>query len=126
MRVHISDYQSFNTNLITLHAGHGEALAPSLADAAFLHRTKPRGVHTVLFGDINVDMLPTLEVDPWAEMPARSTHCCFERDLLQTCLNVMEIEVQIPERSHGVPGGRRKNDKQGTRWVVSLNVGHIT
>ena len=105
MRIHMTDYKSFNTNLICLHGGHGDALAPSLADAALLDRTKPRGSDTILFGDINVDFLPTLAIDPWGESPERSQRDWFERDLVLALLKTMGIELQIPESSVGMPGG---------------------
>ena len=71
------DYSSINLNLVFLQGGHGDALAPSLADAAFLNRTKPRGSDPIVMGDFNIDLLPTLAIDPWSAVSGREEkHRC--------------------------------------------------
>ena len=64
VRIHINDYKYMNTSIVFLHGGHGDALATSLADAASLLQSRPRGSIPVLMGDLNVDQLPALALDP--------------------------------------------------------------
>lgn len=105
MRVHLTDYATTNMNLIAMHGGHGDALAPSLADVAFLDRTRPRGSTTVLFGDFNIDLLPELAIDPFGDMPDRGSRHRDERESLNDLLQTMGLDLRVPDWCVGLPGG---------------------
>ena len=105
MRVHLTDYATINMNLIALHGGHGDELAPSLADVAFLDRTRPRGSTSTLFGDFNIDLLPNLAIDPWPDIPSREARHREEREMLNDLLLTMRLDLRVLDCSVGLPGG---------------------
>ena len=106
MLAQFCDYCSINVSLIGLHGGHDDALPLSLADAAFLAKRRRRGSHAVFIGDFNVDQLPTMASDPWAEISNRENHHAWERAVLDEFAEAMHVGIVLPERSEGVPVSR--------------------
>ena len=58
--------------IVGVHGAHSDALVDSLTDVVTLIKRKPRFAQLLLLGDWNVDLLPTLQVDPWHDVPRRS------------------------------------------------------
>ena len=98
-----------NVIVTGLHGAHGDLLGESLADAsAVIHSVrKGIGVHAkrLIIGDINVDYLPTLDNDPWRELEGRGDHHADRRLLFETWLESAGVELVLPSRMSGSPGG---------------------
>ena len=56
-------------------------------------------------GDWNVDQLPTLAIDPYADHAERAVHHMAERVLVQSLANRLRLEVNIPGMVCSTPGG---------------------
>ena len=105
IRVHLTDLLTLNCCIVACHGGHGDALPSSLADVSALCTSRPRGSAVVILGDLNVDQLPVLSSDPWADSPSRHLHHHFERVLLDKVCDNFHLQVYLPELVNGVPGG---------------------
>ena len=105
MRVSFSSHQpKFAQHYVFLHGGHGQEFAPSLADAAVLLRQCKREAAVVMLGDLNVDLLPTLTLDPFAGHLRRGEKHMAERMLYYEFLRVTGLKEEIPGMV-GNPGG---------------------
>ena len=94
-----------NVSFIFVHMAHGDEQSSALADVAFLIRTRPRGSKVTIFGDINVDQLPTLGTDPFHMLPHRSSHHRLERMRLHHFCDQFSLDVAVPDVVSGCPGG---------------------
>ena len=97
-------HYGFSQVFIGCHLAHGDRLAHSLIDAAYLTRTAIRLAPVVLCGDLNVDMLPALSHDPFCADLGRSKHHACERAALAHFSDPLGFEVIIPSMI-GSPGG---------------------
>ena len=104
-RVHLADGIAMNIGCIFAHAAHGEELYKSLADAAFLIRTRPRNSNIVLLGDLNVDHLPIFHNDPFSEELNRTDKHKDERMALEQLCAACGVTVHDPTTIIGNPGG---------------------
>ena len=57
---------------VGVHGAHGDSLLESLTNVVALIRRKPRQAELIVLGDFNIDLLPSLEADPWRGVPQRS------------------------------------------------------
>ena len=74
--------QSFSQTFVCVHGGHGDALGPSLADAAaILCKSIKRDRPLIVLGDMNVDLLPILASDPYVRTENRAARHVGERIL---------------------------------------------
>ena len=103
VRVHLNDYKDMNISVVGVHGGHGEALGPSLADAAFLCKTRRRGSEPILIGDFNVDQLPEDAGDHWSALPDRRWHDFRERSLLDEFRSRLGLHLEVPRWINGIP-----------------------
>ena len=60
---------------------------------------------TLIVGDWNIDLLPTLSPDPFRDSPERMERHSERRLLLNAFLESSGLEAVIPERVRGLPGG---------------------
>ena len=89
-----------NLCIVGLHGAHGDRLVDTLADVAYLIRKWPFGSKVVVVGDFNVDMLPALELDPWADRADRGTHHADRRILLEAVADRFNLETNLPSMFH--------------------------
>jgi hypothetical protein len=94
-----------NASIIFVHMAHGEEHAATLADVAYLIRTRPRRSKVTVYGDINVDQLPNYSADPFEMLPNRHLHHRPERIRLDHFCDEFNLTVDIPEFVDGDPGG---------------------
>ena len=94
-----------NISFIFVHMAHGEEQGITLADVAYLIRTRPRGSKVTVLGDINVDQLPACSADPFDMLPNRDHHHIIERMRLDNFCEGFNLEVPLPEMTVGSPGG---------------------
>ena len=93
-------------NFVGLHGAHGDDLCESLSDLSTLcSALKPCSKFLVL-GDWNIDLLPSLANDPFCCMPSRLTHHSDRRGMLQSWLDAHHVDLVVPEKVLGCPGGR--------------------
>ena len=69
----IDDHKGNRIWIVGMHGAHGEACPDTFADCRRLLSRAPRGCPKIVIGDLNVDMLPVLEVDPWRDVPPTFT-----------------------------------------------------
>ena len=76
MAVAFGASSSRRTNSIRFLVVHGELadVSRTCLDAAWLSQRKPRTKHLVVAGDVNVDLLPSLQSGPYADLPGRVSH----------------------------------------------------
>ena len=115
VRVHLLSRQSdgvpsLNLSVIFTHIAHGEDCPDSMADLAYLIRSRPRGSKVSVLGDINVDQLPSLSADPFHSSPSREQHHKAERMRLENFCDGLNLEVVVPEYVEGCPGGPFRDD----------------
>ena len=100
---------SLNSNkqfaLLLVHGCHSY-LEESLTDASYLLRLRKAGAVTLACGDWNVDLLPTLELDPWRHVNARSQHHLLRRCVLDGWASASKLNLCLPSSVDGVPDGR--------------------
>lgn len=89
-------HSGFGQVFVAMHGGHGEFLAPSLSDAAFLVKTSPRLMALAFGGDINVDQLPAMEADPFKASPTREFHHFEQCAKLAHFLDILGLGLCIP------------------------------
>ena len=58
-----------------------------------------------MLGDFNVDQLPLESTDPWHHLHDRYSHHFWERAALQNFMDVFGLQLNVPSRAEGVPGG---------------------
>ena len=104
-RVHLADGLDMNICYIFAHAAHGEELHKSLADAAFLIRTRPRNSNIVLLGDLNIDHLPIFANDPFSDELDRTNKHKDERMAFAQLCAACGVTVHDPTTILGNPGG---------------------
>ena len=88
--------ENFYLHVVGIHGAHGDELGISLADAAVLVKKRCVRSALLLCGDLNVDLLPTLDVDPWRQEVGRSSHRSGERDLLTALCKALRIQPVVP------------------------------
>ena len=104
-RLHFQSAKAdWSQTVVCIHGGHGVHLGQSLSDATFLCRKAAKRTPLLVVGDINVDQLPTLSVDPYGSDCSRGGHHAVERGLLHGFMDAHNLEVQIPS-TRGMPGG---------------------
>ena len=89
-------------SIAVFHGSH-ESFEESLEDIFSL---LPRGNclnKFVVVGDWNVDQLPTLAVDPFADSIGRSNHHFDRRQVLNAWLEAHKLDLTLPEVWFGVP-----------------------
>ena len=91
--------------LVGFHGAHGDALADSLTDVATLVKRKPRHSQLLICADWNIDLLPTLQDDPWCALPHRSEHHCARRQILDSFCASLRLWNVIPARVESPCGG---------------------
>ena len=91
--------------IVGIHNSHKDLQVDVLNDAAFLIRNRPWGSKVVFIGDFNVDQLPALAVDPFADLPGRYSHHSDERLRLTTFADKFGLDLEIPEMVVSTPGG---------------------
>ena len=74
------------------HQAHYDLLWESLSDVARLWKRKPRLAQGALFGDWNVELLPTFSSDPYSDGPAREDKHRKRRDALDKFTEAMKVE----------------------------------
>ena len=84
---------------------HGDEQFASLADVAFLIRTRPRGSQIAIFGDINVDQLPTFSGDLFQTEDFRDFHYAIERHRLSNFSDHFDLDIRLPDSVDGCPSG---------------------
>ena len=94
-----------NVFIIGVHGPHGELRVDTFADIAFLLRQRPWGSKVLVAGDWNVDQLPTLAIDPYADHAERAVHHMAERLLVQSLADRFRLEVNISGMVCSTPGG---------------------
>ena len=95
----------FNIVCIGVHGAHGALLSDTFSDLAFLAKNRPYGSQVLILGDLNIDLLPTLFGDPWAEADGRMFHHCEQRFLLDAFADGLSLEIHIPGITYSAPGG---------------------
>ena len=96
---------AFNIFCIGVHGAHGDLLPDTIADLAFLMKSRPFGSQVVILGDWNVDMLPTLCSDPWGDVPGRSQHHLDQRIIFDAFVEQFHLDLCLPSDFNSVPGG---------------------
>ena len=91
--------------IIGLHSHHGALQIDTFADVAFLLRHRPWGSKVLVAGDWNVDQLPALADDPYAQNEGRAFHHQAERVLLHTLADRFRLTVTLPDMVCSTPGG---------------------
>ena len=89
--------------LLGLHGAHGDDLSDSFLSASKLLSLRPRCCKTLIVGDWNVDLSPTLSSDPWAHRPSRLEHHFERRVMLDSWLEAVRLSVHMPESVIGSP-----------------------
>ena len=99
------DKHSTSIYNIGLHGAHGDALTESLTDAVTLIKRKPRRSQFLVCADWNIDLLPTLQHDPWCNLPQRSKHHRDRRLILESFCDSLHLWTVIPARVESPCGG---------------------
>ena len=97
--------QTVNLLLVGVHAAHGDFLHDSLSEASILIGRRPRHSEVVAIGDWNVDMLPTLALDPFSDLPLRSSHHSERRDAIEAWASGSHLSLFLPQEVVSVQGG---------------------
>ena len=88
------------------HQAHHDMLWESLSDVARIWKRKPRLAQGVLFGDWNIDMLPTFAGDPYSDDPDRTDKHRKRRDALDKFTEAMKVEFAPFWGLAPLPSGR--------------------
>ena len=96
LRAYFKSDMSLDLTVIGVHGGHGDGLQGSLADLSYLLRSSNRFSSKVIIGDHNVDILPILANDPWADCQDRCQHHQEQRDLLFAFCNRFGVNTCTP------------------------------
>ena len=106
LQQHFSPHtRGVNFFIIGVHGAHGALLADTICDVAHLARHRPFGSQVILLGDWNVDLLPSLLRDPWADVGERAQHHRHQRLLLEAFAEGHGFEIHVPSMCCSVPGG---------------------
>ena len=83
---------------------HGSLQQPqdSFSDAAFLMKAKPKAKKLILGGDLNIDVLPAMERDPFASDPDREYRHHDARLASYAFEEAFSMNSHVPETSVGV------------------------
>jgi hypothetical protein len=101
--------------LLVLHGAHGpDAFQDALGDCSTFLSTRPSNCRALAYGDWNADLLPTLQLDPWAERPGRREIGVELRLALQSWVAASGLELALPEVSNGIP--------RDARWDCACHV----
>ena len=100
-----NDVPGVNLFIVGVHNSHGELQADVLADFAWMVKRRPYGTKVLAVGDWNVDQLPTLANDPFADCPGREWHHWQERARLDFCADQLRLEIVLPQVVASIPGG---------------------
>ena len=115
--VHVSSFSCSSmmhktgVNLVVtgFHGAHGDLLPVSLSDCStVLHHFRSnlaRKARILVYGDTNVDYLPTLAIDPWIDDHGRHLHHLDRRIIFEDWLDTLSLHLQLPERMVSGPGG---------------------
>ena len=95
----------FNIYTLGVHGAHDELLIDTLSDLSYLIRRRPFGSKLVIAGDWNVDLLPSLSVDPWTGVDGRDEHHADRRALLEAFADSLRLKTLTPTQTNSVPGG---------------------
>ena len=89
--------------IIGFHGAQGDHRQESLADVRAMWRVKPCLAECILLGDFNVDLLPGSHNDPWSDLPGRASRHAEHRDILDSLLSTIRLEVKRPTTTVGMP-----------------------
>ena len=71
----------------------------------WLVKQRPYRSKVLAVGDWNIDQLPTLDNDPFADRPSREWHHWEGRSRLDSCAGQFRLQILLPEMVASVPGG---------------------
>ena len=107
---HDSLQTSCGAAIMGVHGAHGDAILDTFNDASTLRQLVPAASKVICLGDMNVDMLPSFEQDPWADKPNRALHHCERRALLYSWADSQNILPIMPLPSESIAHGRFELD----------------
>ena len=94
-----------NLCLTGVYAAHGDLLCESLADASWLIRQRPFGSPVIMLGDWNVDILSSLQIDPWFQIRTEAQVQADDRRRLNSFLDAMRLRLVFPAEVASPSGG---------------------
>ena len=92
----------FPMPVIGLHGGQGDELSQSLSEVAELLRCATIYGPKSVLGDFNIDMLPSLQVDPFHNVSNRNMYHRSRRLLMQAGSS-FNLDVVIPYDARNIP-----------------------
>ena len=94
-----------NVWVVGVHLAHADNFEDSIIDLALVLSRRPRGAAILVQGDFNVDILPTLETDPFHYIHNRGYARRSDRHFLEQALQLARASIVVPSASSICPGG---------------------